>query len=223
MLLRLQSLHMANHPSMRNAFAMVCWQTSLCGCRDCATDYTGWQPYSIRGAYIVLACQAALSPPHRLPCQLASGVEFTCHYFHKGSRIIATQQHGRGRRACGGRPGSGCGPDTQAGGSRHHPARKVPRPVFLAQRQGASSTRRPRSRFVSQPVRTGRGRSLSAATYIVAVHSVPHIEWCLMFAALKDESALFRHDVAFCLGQRQDPAAIQTLKGLLHDANEHPM
>lgn len=41
--------------------------------------------------------------------------------------------------------------------------------------------------------------------------------------ALKDESALFRHDVAFCLGQRQDPAAIQTLKELLHNASEHPM
>lgn len=42
-------------------------------------------------------------------------------------------------------------------------------------------------------------------------------------AALKDESALFRHDVAFCLGQRQDPAAVQVLTSVLHDAKEHPM
>lgn len=42
-------------------------------------------------------------------------------------------------------------------------------------------------------------------------------------AALKDESALFRHDVAFCLGQRQDAAAIDTLKAILNDPREHAM
>jgi hypothetical protein len=42
-------------------------------------------------------------------------------------------------------------------------------------------------------------------------------------AALRDDSALFRHDVAFCLGQRQDPAAIQRLKHILSDAAEHAM
>ncbi|KAG2432974.1 hypothetical protein HXX76_008702 [Chlamydomonas incerta] len=41
--------------------------------------------------------------------------------------------------------------------------------------------------------------------------------------ALKDDSALFRHDVAFCLGQRQDSRAIQVLTSILHDSNEHPM
>jgi hypothetical protein len=42
-------------------------------------------------------------------------------------------------------------------------------------------------------------------------------------AALKDPSALFRHDVAFCMGQRQDPAAVEVLQGILKDAGEHPM
>jgi deoxyhypusine monooxygenase len=40
---------------------------------------------------------------------------------------------------------------------------------------------------------------------------------------LKDPSALFRHDVAFCLGQRQDPAAIAALQALLRCPTEHPM
>lgn len=42
-------------------------------------------------------------------------------------------------------------------------------------------------------------------------------------AALKDTSALFRHDVAFCLGQRQDPAAIEQLTTILHNPAEHAM
>ena len=42
-------------------------------------------------------------------------------------------------------------------------------------------------------------------------------------AALQDPSALFRHEVAYCLGQRQDPAAIPTLQHILCDANEHSM
>jgi deoxyhypusine monooxygenase len=41
--------------------------------------------------------------------------------------------------------------------------------------------------------------------------------------ALGDSSDLFRHDVAFCLGQRQDPAAVDTLKALVADAGTHPM
>lgn len=40
---------------------------------------------------------------------------------------------------------------------------------------------------------------------------------------LKDTSALFRHEVAYCLGQRQDPAAIETLTSILHNTTEHPM
>ena len=42
-------------------------------------------------------------------------------------------------------------------------------------------------------------------------------------AGLQDASALFRHEVAYCLGQRQDPAAVQTLVRILKDEGEHPM
>ncbi len=42
-------------------------------------------------------------------------------------------------------------------------------------------------------------------------------------AGLNDPSALFRHEVAYCLGQRQDPAAVATLTCILDDAAEHPM
>ena len=42
-------------------------------------------------------------------------------------------------------------------------------------------------------------------------------------AGLKDSSALFRHEVAYCLGQRQDAAAIDTLKEVLADSHEHCM
>lgn len=45
----------------------------------------------------------------------------------------------------------------------------------------------------------------------------------LLCAGLKDASALFRHEVAYCLGQRQDPAAIETLKAVLADSHEHSM
>ncbi|PRW59578.1 deoxyhypusine hydroxylase [Chlorella sorokiniana] len=44
-----------------------------------------------------------------------------------------------------------------------------------------------------------------------------------MLEGLKDPSALFRHEVAYCLGQRQDPAAVATLKQILKDDAEHPM
>lgn len=44
-----------------------------------------------------------------------------------------------------------------------------------------------------------------------------------LITALKDDSALFRHDVAFALGQREDPAAVDTLKRVLFDAQEHCM
>jgi deoxyhypusine monooxygenase len=64
------------------------------------------------------------------------------------------------------------------------------------------------------------------ADLIEAQHSV-HIESNYVdlpfYAALKDESNLFRHDVAFCLGQRQDPAAIEVLTSLLRDHTQHGM
>lgn len=42
-------------------------------------------------------------------------------------------------------------------------------------------------------------------------------------AALKDRSNLLRHDVAFCLGQRQDKAAVSQLIDILNDPSEHCM
>ena len=42
-------------------------------------------------------------------------------------------------------------------------------------------------------------------------------------AALRDASALFRHDVAYCLGQRQDLANIEVLAQTLGNVSEHPM
>ena len=44
-----------------------------------------------------------------------------------------------------------------------------------------------------------------------------------VYAGLKDDSALFRHEVAYCLGQRQDPEAIAILAKILAESNEHPM
>lgn len=44
-----------------------------------------------------------------------------------------------------------------------------------------------------------------------------------LLLALHDSSALFRHDVAFALGQRQDSAAIDALKAVLQDDAEHGM
>ena len=42
-------------------------------------------------------------------------------------------------------------------------------------------------------------------------------------AALADASALFRHEVAYCLGQRQEPTALPSLRATLSDSSEHPM
>jgi len=44
-----------------------------------------------------------------------------------------------------------------------------------------------------------------------------------MLTGLRDQSALYRHEVAYCLGQRQDPAAVQALKAILQDTSEHGM
>lgn len=53
-------------------------------------------------------------------------------------------------------------------------------------------------------------------------HACMHVP-AIFPAALQDSSDLFRHDVAFCLGQRQDPAAVDVLKGLVADSSQHPM
>ena len=44
-----------------------------------------------------------------------------------------------------------------------------------------------------------------------------------LISSLNNPSALFRHDVCFCLGQRQEAASIDVLSTTLRDRQEHPM
>lgn len=39
----------------------------------------------------------------------------------------------------------------------------------------------------------------------------------------KDESALLKHELAYCLGQMQDTAAVPTLIAVLSDLKQEPM
>lgn len=45
----------------------------------------------------------------------------------------------------------------------------------------------------------------------------------LISQAFADDSDLLKHELAYCLGQMQDPAAIPILKKVLEDVNEVPM
>lgn len=47
------------------------------------------------------------------------------------------------------------------------------------------------------------------------------IEW--ISKAFKDESALLKHELAYCLGQMQDKQAIPTLSAVLKDTEQEPM
>ncbi|XP_053709745.1 deoxyhypusine hydroxylase [Synchiropus splendidus] len=47
------------------------------------------------------------------------------------------------------------------------------------------------------------------------------IEW--ISKAFCDESALLKHELAYCLGQMQDPRAISTLTAVLKDTDQEPM
>ena len=76
----------------------------------------------------------------------------------------------------------------------------------LQSRRHARSSPRPRSR--PPPITPPPSPSLSR-------HPTP--------ALTGDPSALFRHDVAFALGQRQGPGALPALAKALADAGEHPM
>ena len=44
-----------------------------------------------------------------------------------------------------------------------------------------------------------------------------------LLASLRDPSALFKHEVAFALGQMQAVGAVETLKAMLRDESEHSM
>lgn len=47
------------------------------------------------------------------------------------------------------------------------------------------------------------------------------IEW--IGKAFEDDSALLKHELAYCLGQMQDKRAIPTLTAVLKDAEQEPM
>lgn len=47
------------------------------------------------------------------------------------------------------------------------------------------------------------------------------IEW--ISKAFKDDSALLKHELAYCLGQMQDKRAIPTLISVLKDTDQEPM
>lgn len=47
------------------------------------------------------------------------------------------------------------------------------------------------------------------------------IEW--IGRAFGDDSALLKHELAYCLGQMQDPQAIPTLSAVLRDTQQEPM
>lgn len=42
-------------------------------------------------------------------------------------------------------------------------------------------------------------------------------------ACFKDPSALLKHELAYCLGQMRDPAAISILTSVLEDLSQEPM
>lgn len=42
-------------------------------------------------------------------------------------------------------------------------------------------------------------------------------------ACFKDQSALLKHELAYCLGQMQDPTAISILTSVLEDLSQEPM
>ena len=44
-----------------------------------------------------------------------------------------------------------------------------------------------------------------------------------LLGSLEDPSALFRHEVAFALGQMQAPGAVETLKRVLRDTGDDEM
>ena len=45
----------------------------------------------------------------------------------------------------------------------------------------------------------------------------------LIAVGFKDESALLKHELAYCLGQMKNPVALPVLQEVLADANEDPM
>jgi len=42
-------------------------------------------------------------------------------------------------------------------------------------------------------------------------------------AGFQDESALLKHELAYCLGQTKNPSALSTLEAVLRNKDEDPM
>lgn len=74
-----------------------------------------------------------------------------------------------------------------------------------------------------EAARTGRILSHTTASTCSMLRHASARTHTPRHAALKDSSALFRHDVAFCLGQRQDQANMEVLAKTLADTQEHAM
>lgn len=69
----------------------------------------------------------------------------------------------------------------------------------------------------SRPLKE-RFRALFTLRNIGGSSAIASIEKCF-----KDESALLKHELAYCLGQMQDTAANPILVKVLEDETEHPM
>lgn len=63
-----------------------------------------------------------------------------------------------------------------------------------------------------------RFRALFTLRNIGGPDAISCIETCF-----KDESALLKHELAYCLGQMQDTAAVPTLIAVLRDLHQEPM
>lgn len=63
-----------------------------------------------------------------------------------------------------------------------------------------------------------RFRALFTLKNIGGLEAIREIEKCF-----SDSSALLKHELAYCLGQIQDPRAIPVLVAILKDENQEPM
>jgi len=63
-----------------------------------------------------------------------------------------------------------------------------------------------------------RFRALFTLKNIGGTMAIDQIQACF-----KDQSALLKHELAYCLGQMQDPIAINILINVLEDISQEPM
>lgn len=69
----------------------------------------------------------------------------------------------------------------------------------------------------SRPLKE-RFRALFTLRNIGGLEAIRCIDACF-----KDESALLKHELAYCLGQMQDKSAVTILEAVLRDVNQEPM